>query len=79
MESLTNPDPGCDLDLFEKESLVAAEMQIYSHSFPVTKKRNTSAGYTFRLQSVYLIEDQVEEIVTPKKQKLDRSLGPAAR
>ena len=67
--SQTNPDPGCDLDLFERGSFVAVEFQIHSHSFAASKKRGASIGYTFRLQSVYLVEDKVEEIATPKKRK----------
>ena len=34
----TNPDLGCELHLFEKECLVAAEMQVYFYSFPLIKK-----------------------------------------
>lgn len=65
----TNPDPGCDLQLFERGSLVAAEVQIHSHSFAATKKKDAAIGYSFRLQSVYLVEDQKEEVATPRKRK----------
>lgn len=37
--SKVNPDPVCDLGLFEKRSLVAVEIQIHSHSFAANLKR----------------------------------------
>ena len=45
--SSTNPDPGCDLDLFQSRGFVAAEMQVHAHSFPPNKNRGAAIGYTF--------------------------------